>query len=127
MGKGELVKNVKTTLKGNKKKLPGEILTKSEVRKMIEAADHPRNKALIAILYEGGLRIGELANLKVKNVEFDEYGAAVRVRGKTGERRVRIVSSASLVAKWLEIHPRREDEEASLWSDIQEQRTWREI
>jgi len=114
LGKEKLVKNVKTTLKGNKKKLPGEILTKAEVRKIIEAADHPRNQALIAILYEGGLRIGELASLRVKSVEFDEWGAAIRVSGKTGERRVRVVSSASLVAKWLEMHPRREDNEATL-------------
>jgi integrase/recombinase XerD len=116
--KKELVKNVKTTLKGNKKKLPAEIFTKAEVRKMIEAAGHPRNKAIVAMLYEGGLRIGELASLKIKNVAFDEYGAVIKVRGKTGERVVRVVSSASLVAQWLEMHPRREDEEAPLWVNL---------
>ena len=115
LNKGELVKDVKTTLKRNKKKLPSEILTKDEVRKLIETATNPRNKAIIAVLYEGGLRIGELASLKVKNVVFDEYGAVIKVRGKTGERIVRIVSSASLVAKWLEMHPRKDDNEAPLW------------
>ena len=53
LGKEELVENVKQTLKRNKRKLPGDILTKDEIIKMIEAADHPRNKAMIAILYEG--------------------------------------------------------------------------
>lgn len=57
--------------------------------------------------------MGELASLRIKNIEFNEYGAAVKVRGKTGERRVMIVSFASLVAKWLEMHPRRDDKRLS--------------
>jgi integrase/recombinase XerD len=118
LGKEELVENVRQTLKRNKKKLPSDILTKDEIIKMIEAADHPRNKAMIAMMYEGGLRIGELANLKIKDVQFDEWGALVKVRGKTGERIVRVVSSASLISQWLEMHPKRDDMEAPLWVNL---------
>lgn len=39
------------------------ILTESDVKKMIEATDLIRNKAIIALLYEGGLRIGEPMNM----------------------------------------------------------------
>jgi len=118
MDKKDLVKNVKQTLKKSRKKLPEELLTESEVKRMIEATDIIRNKAIIALLYEGGLRIGELASLKMKNVQFDDHGAVIKVRGKTGERRVRIVSSASLLASWMEVHPRRDDKEASLWVNL---------
>jgi site-specific recombinase XerD len=118
LGKGNLVKNVKQTIKRHRKKLPEELLTESEVKQMIEATDIIRNKAIIALLYEGGLRIGELASLKMKNVQFDDHGAVIKVRGKTGERRVRIVSSASLLASWMEVHPRRDDKEASLWVNL---------
>ena len=118
LGKGELVKDVKTTLKGNKRKLPEDILTKAEVKRMIEAANHPRDKVIIALLYEGGLRVGELGSLKIKNVHFDEYGAVLKVRGKTGERMVRVVGSASLIAQWLQMHPRRDDMEAPLWVNL---------
>jgi integrase/recombinase XerD len=118
LGKGELVKDVKTTIKENRKKLPEEILTQAEVKKMIEAADHPRNRVIIAVLYEGGLRIGELASLKIKNIAFDEYGAVLKVRGKTGERMVRVVGSASLISQWLQMHPRRDDKEAPLWVNL---------
>jgi site-specific recombinase XerD len=118
LGKENLVKNVKQTLKRNRKKLPEELLTESDVKKMIEATDLIRNKAIIALLYEGGLRIGELASLKIKNVQFDDHGAVIKVRGKTGERRVRIVSSASLLATWMEVHPGRDDKEASLWVNL---------
>jgi len=118
LNKEDLIKDVKTTLRNNRKKLPDEILTQSEVEEMIKAADHPRDKAIIGLLYEAGLRVGELASLKIKNIEFDEYGAAIKVRGKTGERRIMIVSFASLVAKWLEMHPRRDDKEAPLWVNL---------
>jgi len=118
LDKEDLIKDVKTTLRNSRKKLPDEILTQSEVEKMIKAADHPRDKAIIGLLYEAGLRVGELASLKIKNIEFNEYGAAIKVRGKTGERRVMIVSFASLVAKWLEMHPRRDDKEAPLWVNL---------
>ena len=118
LGKGDLVKNVKQTLKGNKRKLPGEILTKAEVSRIIKAAKNPRNRAMIALLYEGGLRIGELASLKIENVQFDDNGAVISVQGKTGGRRVRVVSSASLLAEWLEMHPRGEDKQATLWVNL---------
>jgi len=118
LGKEELIKDVKTTIRNNRKKLPEELLTKSEIKKMIETADHPRDKAMISLLYEGGLRIGELASLKIKNVVFDEYGAVIKVKGKTGERRVRIVSSASLLSKWIETHPERKNKNASLWINL---------
>ena len=118
LGKEELTKDIKTTIKRSRKKLPGEILTKEEVKKMIEVADHPRDKAIIALLYEGGLRIGELASLKLKNIQFDNFGCVVKVSGKTGERMVRVVSAASLLTTWLEMHPRREDNEATLLANL---------
>jgi len=118
LGKEELVKDIKTTMKNNRKKLPEELLTRTEIKKMVEASDHPRDKAMISLLYEGGLRIGELASLKIKNVVFDDYGAVIKVKGKTGERRVRIVSSSSLLAKWIEMHPERRNKNASLWVNL---------
>lgn len=118
LGKEELVKDVKITLRKNRKKLPDEILTEAEIMKMINAADHPRNKAIIGLLYEAGLRVGELASLRIKNVEFDDDGAVIKVRGKTGERRVRIVTFSSTVANWLQMHPKRDDKEALLWVNL---------
>jgi hypothetical protein len=37
---------------------------------------------------------------------------------KTGEKVVRVASSASLVAQWLEMRPKKEDKEASLWVNL---------
>lgn len=116
--KEELVKDIITTVKKSRKKLPDELLTEDDIEKMIKAANSYRDKALIGVLYEAGIRVGELASLKIKNVQFDEMGSIIKVRGKTGERRIRIVMFASLLAKWFEVHPRRDNKEALLWVNL---------
>jgi len=96
-------------------KLPESLLTEEEVLRMAEAAKTPRDKAMVLVLYETGCRIGELLSLRVKNVSFDQYGATLRVTGKTGDRRVRIISSAPALASWLEHYEGAKDPEAVLW------------
>jgi site-specific recombinase XerD len=98
-----------------RKTLPKEILSPSEIRRMIEACDNPRDRALVHVLYESGARSGELLNMKIGDVEFDQYGAVVRVCGKTGPRRLRLIESVPDLQLWLSMHPRRSDREAPLW------------
>jgi len=76
---------------------------------MVRSADKPRDKAFIAVLYEGGFRIGEILSAKVGDVEFDENGARLKVHGKTGSRTVRLITSVPLLARLLEEHPFRND------------------
>ena len=111
----EEVKWIKTGFRNCKHKLPEELLSEEEVNKLAEQATHPRDKAFVQILYESGCRIAELLTLRIKNIHFDEYGATLKVSGKTGDRRVRIVASAPSLAAWLDIHPKRNDPEAPLW------------
>ncbi|MEM1532111.1 MAG: tyrosine-type recombinase/integrase [Nitrososphaerota archaeon] len=96
-------------------KLPEELLTEEEVKLMASKATNLRDKAFVLVLYESGARIGEMLGLKIKNVTFDEYGAAIIVSGKTGMRRIRIVASAPMLAEWLDNHPLRNDPDAPLW------------
>lgn len=111
---------IHTTVKRTEKNLPanGDLLTEEEIKKLLDAAMHPRDKAFIATLYESGARIGELASLQIKNVIFDENGAILNVTGKTGPRPIRIVSSTPLLVIWLQHHPRKNDKEAPLWLNI---------
>jgi integrase/recombinase XerD len=92
-----------------------EMLNVDEVNAMIDAANSLRDKALIACLYEGGFRIAELATARIKDVVFDTYGAILIVRGKTGLRRVRLISSVPHLSQWIEAHPLRDDRNAPLW------------
>jgi len=98
--------------------LPEDLLTKEETRKLIETAEHPRDKAYVAVADESGGRPGEVLTMKVRSVTFDEYGAVIVVRGKKGERRVRLVTSAPHLAAWLDIHPQRQNPDAPLWVNI---------
>jgi integrase/recombinase XerD len=118
-GKDEFFPKKITWLKKSMKhldhKLPEQLITEEEVLKLADAAMNPRDKTLILVLYETGCRIGELLSLQMRNVSFDQYGAVLRVTGKTGDRRVRIISSAPFLASWLNAHPRAKDPEAWLW------------
>jgi integrase/recombinase XerD len=105
-----------TWLKAPKpRKLPDEILSEQDVSSLIDSAKSLRDKAFIACLYEGGFRIGELGGLRMKDVEFDRYGAIAMVEGKTGMRRVRLIWSMPYLSQWLEAHPQRDDRTAPVW------------
>ena len=122
-GNGEFPPEVKwlsTKVSQSKIKLPGQdgLLTEDDIKKVIEAADHPRNKALISMLYESGCRIGELASLHLNNVAFDEKGAVLTVLGKTGARRIRIVASVPYLITWVNFHPMKDEPKAPLWVNI---------
>lgn len=112
------VKWIKSTVKKNNLTLPEELLTEDEVKKLVEAAHHPRDKALVFVLYESGCRIGELTTLRIKNVEFDKYGAQIMVRGKTGMRRIRLIASTPRLASWIDCHPDRDNPSAPIWIGI---------
>lgn len=85
---------------------------------MIRAASNPRDRAIIALLYDSGCRIGEIGNLKIKHVVFDQYGGVLHVDGKTGNRRVRIIFSCPYLASWLEHHPFKDNPESYMWINI---------
>lgn len=105
---------------GKSKKLPEDLLTEEEVKKLIHAVCNKRDKAFIASLWESGARVGELGNLRVKHVTFDELGCQILVDGKTGMRRVRLVSSAPYLLEWLNEHSLRDDPNAPLWIGIEQ-------
>ena len=99
-------------------KLPEELLTVEEINKLVNAAEHVRDKAFILTLYESGCRIGELLALQIKHVNFDEFGAVLLVNGKTGQRRVRVIASAPKLQQWIENHPLKDEPNAPLWVTI---------
>ena len=101
-----------------KRKLPADILTEKEILKLVEAASSIRHKSIISLLYESGCRVGELIDLKIKDIAFDDYGAVIVVNGKTGMRRIRIINSVPLLAQYLQEHRFREDPNAPLFYRI---------
>ncbi len=92
-----------------------DILTEAEVKRMLDAAEHPRDKAFISMLYELGARIGEIGGLSINEVTRDKFGYIVDLEGKTGHRTPRIVISDPYITNWLNMHPLKEKPDAPLW------------
>ncbi len=112
----ERVRFITTSGKSDNERMPESILTGAEIERMIEATDHIRDKAFIAILYETGARIGEILPVTLHNqIVDDEYGAYLIVDGKTGKRRLRIINSMPYLNMWRENHPYKKDKKTALW------------
>ncbi len=110
--------------------LPDDILTPDEVKAMILAADNPRDRAFVSVMYESAARNEEMVvhekkkgniiiPVKQKDVVFDQYGAVIILNGKTGMRRIRLIRSAPDLKIWLNHHPQRHDN-APLWVGLDE-------
>ncbi len=100
----------------NTKKLPEDMLTQSEVEELISATGNARDAAFIALLYESGARRGEVMELQLKHITFDENGAVILLpKGKTGPRRIRVVFAASYLHLWMDHHPAKGNKSAWLW------------
>jgi len=100
-------------------KLDYEILSCIEVKQFIDVAKGQRSRAVFFVLYESGARASEFVGLKIRDVEFDQYGAILMIgRGpnaKTGGRRVRLFESVPDLQLWLSMHPDKDNPEAPLW------------
>jgi site-specific recombinase XerD len=114
LGKGEAVDWIKVKQPKNGT-TPEEVLTEEDIKKLAAVAYTTRDRALVLALYESGCRIGEFLPLRLRHVSFDRYGAVLRVSGKTGDRRVRLVASSLSLERWIEEHPRKDDPDAYLW------------
>ena len=113
MNHSEVPDNVKWiklgTVRASRQVEPESLITKEEVNELIQACENPRDKAIFSALYDSGIRLGELLNMRINSVSFDQYGAVLNVpKGKTGFRRVRVVGdSIPYLRAWLEVHPKK--------------------
>ncbi len=99
--------------------LPENVLKTEEKDRMLEVAHHSRDKAYVELSWDSGARPGEILALRIHDIEFDEYGAVMIIRrGKTGDRRVRLIESAPSLATWISNHPQRNNADARLWINI---------
>lgn len=92
---------------------PVEILTPEEVRALIKACSNRaptgiRNRALLVILYRGGLRLSEALDLTPKDIDTDT-GTITVLRGKGGKRRVVGLDPGAMAVleRWLDVRRRR--------------------
>ena len=63
------------------------VLTKDEIRNLIEVIENKKSKLMVSLLYACGMRVSELINLKVQDLNFEEKIGHVR-QGKGKKDRI---------------------------------------
>ena len=128
IGKGkypECVEWIKENTK-HRTKLPDDMITEEEIKKMISTTNNTRNQAIISVLYDSAARAAEFCGVRIKDVKFDELGAVMHVDGKTGQRNIRLINSVPYLQSWLQVHPFRDDPNAFMWYNMQAHK-WAEV
>jgi len=90
--KKDLTKNIKRPKKD--KALPS-VLTKDEIKSLINTAQTRKSKLIIKFLYSTGLRVSELVNIRPQDLNLNEKTAIVR-KGK-GKKDRNIILPESLI------------------------------
>jgi integrase/recombinase XerD len=109
----EVLKKNIVTLKSPKisQKLPT-VLTREEVKKLIDVVENKKHKLIVKLLYSSGLRLSEVVNLKVGDIELDEKIGWVR-GGKGRKDRIFVISDK--IVDDLKAQMRRKDENQFLF------------
>ena len=89
------------------KKLP-EVLTKEEVKSLLESSETKKSKLIMSLLYSSGLRVSEVVNLQPHDINFSEGTGWVR-KGKGSKDRMFILSP-SLCNQIKDYLKKREDQ-----------------
>lgn len=110
--------------------LPDELLEPEDIKAMINAAQNPRDKCLVHILYDSGARLNEIRDVQLKDIDFN--GKSVDVKFKTlksdkGPRTLSLVPSAGAIKDWIEEHPKKQDKNAYLFCNIGNKRRGEKI
>jgi len=91
------------------------VLSPEEVEKLIREAPRLQDRLLVELFYETGARHGEIANLSIRDIQFDEYGAIIYLHGKTGSRRRRVYTCVADLREHINNHPLRDRPNAPLF------------
>ena len=93
-------------------------LSSNEVNQLLSVLENTfdgiRNKAMILVLIDCGLRLGELLNIKTSDINMEQQ--LMKVDGKTGERIVRYgLTSAKALKQYLKFRNKINGHNESLW------------
>ncbi|HIH44220.1 MAG TPA: site-specific integrase [Candidatus Methanoperedenaceae archaeon] len=74
-------------VKQPKNYLPVEqLITPDDVKKLLSVCKSQRDRAIVMVLWDSGCRLDEVLTRNINHIQFDEHGATMIVKGKTGMR-----------------------------------------
>lgn len=116
LGKERLVEFMDTSV--TMKEVPA--LTRDEVEALVDSTPDKMIKAVLMVLFDGGLRAAEFLNVRIKDLAKKDYRSDsdcywINIRySKTFSRTIPLPLCTKHLSEWLAIHPRRDDQEALL-------------
>ncbi len=72
------------------------VLTQEEIRRLLDEVVNIKHQAILSTIYSGGLRVSELINLKIKDIDSDNMRIWV-YGGKGKKDRITLLSQENLV------------------------------
>jgi integrase len=125
-GYPKIVRYLTTKTRSNdKKKITlDQMLTRKELEELMRNAKNPRDKALMGFIIESGARIGEILNIRIKDIvhENNPPHFIVKLEGKTGPRNINIIEHFRELSEWLSVHPlnnEKDFKDKPLWVNLQ--------
>ncbi len=85
--------------KVEKKILPS--LTADQVDTLINVADNLRDKCIISLLADSGIRLNELANIKAQDIDWESYTVTILGKGNKQRKAPFTKRTATLLSNWL--------------------------
>jgi integrase len=119
------VKWIKTANPRPRHRTAEELISREELKKLLDACQNERDRAFIMLLYEGGLRAGEMSVLKINSVSFSDDGMWIDIPDvpgvtKTGGRRIPLIEAEPFVKNWINVHTGRNNRENPLWTKLEQ-------
>ena len=87
--------NLKVPRMKKRKTLPV-VLSKSEIKEFLDSIDNLRYKTIFSVIYSGGLRLSEVAKLKVTDIDSNDMKIIVR-DGKGKKDRPTLLAQSTLI------------------------------
>jgi len=85
---------------------PDELPGPEDVNRLLKNTNNSRNRCLIALCWDTGGRIGEILNLKWKDIQIGhDITKLTFTKSKTGQRTIPILESSPYIKDWKEDHP----------------------
>ena len=117
----EFISDINVKMKNNTK-ASEHLITKNDISSLIANSRNGRDKVLFSASYDSGWTLGEIINMRIKDLSFYEFGAVLKATGKTGFGQVRIVgNSIAYLRAWLDNYPQKNDFNAYLFCNLSEE------
>jgi integrase/recombinase XerD len=93
-------------------------IERTDIERLIHEAPNLQDRLLVELFYETGARSGEIRKLRIRDIQFDEFGGIISLTGKTGTRRRRVYASVPDLREHINNHSDNKNPDAVLFLNM---------